>query len=106
MRRLLCLLAALLLTLIPCCVSAQEVGTSAKACIIIDEASGRVLISHNAEAALPMASTTKVMTALLAIELGDLDAPVTSAAMPLAYPVPASTWQREKPSPCGRCSMG
>ena len=86
MRRLFCLLAALLLTLLPCCVSAQEVGTSAKACIIIDEASGRVLISHNAEAALPMASTTKVMTALLAIELGDLDAPVTCSRNAFGVP--------------------
>lgn len=86
MRRLLCLLAALLLTLLPCCASAQEVGTSAKACIIIDEASGRVLISHNAEAALPMASTTKVMTALLAIELGDLDAPVTCSRNAFGVP--------------------
>ena len=84
--RLLCLLAALLLTLIPCCASAQEVGTSAKACIIIDEASGRVLLSHNAEAALPMASTTKVMTALLAIELGDLDAPVTCSRNAFGVP--------------------
>ncbi len=86
MRRLFCLLAALLLTLLPCCASAQEVGTSAKACIIIDEASGRVLLSHNAEAALPMASTTKVMTALLAIELGDLDAPVTCSRNAFGVP--------------------
>ena len=75
MRRLLLLLAAALL-LLPCRAEAEEVVTSAKACVIIDEVSGRVLLSHNAEAALPMASTTKVMTALLALEHGDLDAPV------------------------------
>ena len=77
MRRLLWLVAALILVLLPRCALAQEVSTSAKACVIIDENSGRVLLSHNAETALSMASTTKVMTALLAIELGDLDAPVT-----------------------------
>ena len=68
MRRLLLLLAAALL--LPFRAQAAEVGTSAKACVIIDAVSGRVLLSHNAEAALPMASTTKVMTALLALEAG------------------------------------
>ena len=85
MRRLLLLLAAALL-LIPCRAEAEEIGTSAKACVIIDEASGRVLLSHNAEAALPMASTTKVMTALLALENGDLDAPVTCSRNAFGVP--------------------
>lgn len=52
---------------------AEEVTTSAKACVIIDEDSGRVLLSHNAETPYPMASTTKVMTALLALENSHLD---------------------------------
>lgn len=56
---------------------AEEIATSAKACVVIDEASGRVLLSHSAETPLPMASTTKVMTALLALEHGELDDPVT-----------------------------
>ena len=85
MRRLILLLAAILL-LIPCRAEAEEVGTSAKSCIIIDEASGRVLLTHNAEAALPMASTTKVMTALLALENGDLDAPVTCSRTAFGVP--------------------
>lgn len=74
MKKLLALLAVLLL---PAAALAQEVSTSAKACIIVDAASGRTLLEHNAAAPLPMASTTKVMTALLALELGDLSAPVT-----------------------------
>ena len=37
----------------------------------------RVLSEYNARARLPMASTTKVMTALLAIERGNLGDPVT-----------------------------
>ena len=85
MRRLILLLAAILL-LIPCRAQAEEVGTSAKSCIIIAEASGRVLLAHNAEAALPMASTTKVMTALLALENGDLDAPVTCSRTAFGVP--------------------
>ena len=75
-----------------CCPSlgqAQEVGTSAKACVIIDQASGRVLLSHNADAALPMASTTKVMTALLALERGRLTDPVTCG--PQAFGVPGTS---------------
>ena len=77
MRRFAALLAACAAMLLPVRGSAEEVGTSALSCVVIDEASGRVLLSHNAEAPLPMASTTKVMTALLALEYGDLDAPVT-----------------------------
>ncbi len=66
--------------------SAEEIGTSALACVIIDEASGRVLLSRNADAPLPMASTTKVMTALLALENGDLDAPVTCSRNAFGVP--------------------
>jgi len=86
MRRLgaLLLAAMCLLAILPA--SAEEVGTSAKACVIIDEASGRVLLSHNAETTLPMASTTKVMTALLALENGDLDAPVTCSRNAFGVP--------------------
>ena len=65
---------------------AQEVGTSATACVIIDQDSGRVLLSHNAEAALPMASTTKVMTALLALEKGRLTDPVTCSRNAFGVP--------------------
>lgn len=88
MRRLIVLATAVLLVLswLPRSASAEEVGTSAAACVIIDEASGRVLLSHNAEAHLPMASTTKVMTALLALENGDLDAEVTCSRNAFGVP--------------------
>lgn len=51
--------------------SAQAI--SAKSAILIDEDSGEVLFEQNADEVLPMASTTKIMTALVAIEMGDLD---------------------------------
>lgn len=51
--------------------------SSAKAACILDMETGRVLFEQNMHARLPMASTTKVMTALLAIEMGDLDSAVT-----------------------------
>lgn len=66
--------------------AAEEIGTSARACVVIDESSGRVLLQHNADLPLPMASTTKVMTALLALEQGDLDAPVTCSRNAFGVP--------------------
>ena len=86
MRRLFLLLLTLLCLTAAFPAAAQEISTSAKACVIIDETSGRILLSHNADAALPMASTTKVMTALLALELGDLDAPVTCSRTAFGVP--------------------
>ncbi|MDE5755066.1 MAG: D-alanyl-D-alanine carboxypeptidase [Oscillospiraceae bacterium] len=54
-------------------VSAEKLTTSAKACILIEAATGRILFEQNAQEKLPMASTTKIMTTLLTIESGDLD---------------------------------
>ena len=45
---------------------------SARSAVVIDTASGRVLYSHNSDAQMGMASTTKIMTALCAIEQGNL----------------------------------
>jgi D-alanyl-D-alanine carboxypeptidase (penicillin-binding protein 5/6) len=54
---------------------AREGGPSltARAAIIVDAASGEVLFERNASDPLPPASTTKVMTAILALESGRLD---------------------------------
>lgn len=46
---------------------------SAKSAILIDSDSGRVLYEHNSYEKLPMASTTKIMTGLLACESGELN---------------------------------
>ena len=54
--------------------SSAEVYTSAKSMCVIESSSKRVLYSKNEEQKLPMASTTKIMTAITAIESGvDLD---------------------------------
>lgn len=45
-------------------------GTSAKAAVVIDGYTGEILYSQNCDERLPMASTTKIMTALLLCELG------------------------------------
>ena len=51
----------------------EELSTDAKACIVIEAESGRILGGHNIHERLPMASTTKIMTALLALEADNLD---------------------------------
>ena len=86
MKKLFALMTALAALLLPSRSTAEEVGTSATACVIIDEASGRVLLRHNAETPLPMASTTKVMTALLALERGNLADPVTCSRNAFGVP--------------------
>lgn len=49
---------------------------TATAAFMIDAKTGEYLFSRNANARLPMASTTKIMTAILALESLDLDAKV------------------------------
>ncbi len=47
--------------------------------IVIESSTGRILHENNAETPLPMASTTKIMTAITAIECGDMDSVVTAS---------------------------
>ncbi len=48
-------------------------GISAKAAVLIDAQTGRIICAKNEHAVLPMASTTKIMTTLLMLESGNLD---------------------------------
>lgn len=61
----------ILLSIMPC--QALAVGTSAASSILMDVDSGRVLYEHNADKKMLIASTTKILTALVAIREGDLD---------------------------------
>ncbi|MCD7741949.1 MAG: D-alanyl-D-alanine carboxypeptidase [Ruminococcus sp.] len=54
-------------------ISAGAASSSAKSAIVIDALSGEVLYEQNAYERLPMASTTKIMSALIALESGNLD---------------------------------
>ena len=76
-KRILCCLAAFLLLYsgFPC--RAGAVGTSAASAILVDVNSGRVLYEQNADAKMLIASTTKIMTALVAIREGNLGDVVT-----------------------------
>ena len=70
-RFLCCTLAALCLySIFPCRILAVE--TSAASAILMDADSGRVLYERNADRKMLIASTTKILTALVAIEEGDL----------------------------------
>lgn len=67
----LCIAAVILLTFGSA--SADGLDVSAKGAILIESRTGKVLYAKNAHEKLPMASTTKIMTALLAIENGNLN---------------------------------
>lgn len=78
MRKILSFVLIFLSVLIPIKVSA--LGTLAKAAILINADTGEVIYEHNADERLPMASTTKIMTALLLCENGDLEKEITVTA--------------------------
>ncbi|MCQ2455561.1 MAG: D-alanyl-D-alanine carboxypeptidase [Clostridia bacterium] len=52
-------------------------GLSAKSCVVINGDTGDIIYAENADISLPMASTTKIMTALLLCEYGNLDKEIT-----------------------------
>lgn len=52
----------------PKVVMARDIPSSAKGMVVIEGNSNEILYSYNHEAELPMASTTKIVTAILAIE--------------------------------------
>jgi len=56
---------------------AEEVSTSATAAVLMDARTGEVLYAHNADRQMLIASTTKIMTALVALEQGQLQKEVT-----------------------------
>ncbi len=68
MKRVLVVLLAVLCLGVPAGASAP--GDSASAAIVVDAATGRVLYGHDTEVERPIASITKLMTALVAVERG------------------------------------
>ncbi len=80
-KRVITILLLGLLTWVPCMVTSQaqdwkrpeEPRVSARNAIVIEEATGKVLYEKNSRDLAYPASITKIMTALLAIESGDLD---------------------------------
>ena len=62
----------LLLSILLNIFTVNSYAISAKSAVLIDSLSGRVLYDYNAYEKMPMASTTKIMTGLLACESGKL----------------------------------
>ena len=80
MQRFICILLSLLLLPIGAGSCASEgLSVAAKGAVLIDAKSGRVLFGQNENERFPMASTTKIMTALLALENCALDEEVTAS---------------------------
>ena len=52
--------------------SENKINLNCVSAIAIDQESGRILYSKNSSSILPMASTTKIMTAIVALEFGNL----------------------------------
>ena len=66
-----------LLGCVDCAAAQSAPQTGAEAFILMDAGSGRVLTGKNTERELAIASTTKIMTALVALETGNLSDKVT-----------------------------
>jgi serine-type D-Ala-D-Ala carboxypeptidase (penicillin-binding protein 5/6) len=69
--------------------TAEVFTASAKAAVLIEQQTGTVLYAQNETSPLPMASTTKVMTALMTLEYGHLDEVVVTGRN--AFGVPGSS---------------
>lgn len=75
MKKYLVVFICLCLCIFP--VKVKALSVDAKAAIVINADTGEVIFEQNANACLPMASTTKIMTALLLCESGGLDETLT-----------------------------
>ena len=74
-KRIICIL--LVLSNIGIKVDAQEI--SARSAVLYEPVTNRILYEKNAEQKLPMASTTKIITAITAIENGNLSDVITTS---------------------------
>ncbi len=89
LRRYICVLCCLLLLLRQTPGHAQEPEPGelyAQAAVLMDADSGRVLYDKNGAQVLAMASTTKIMTCILALELADLQETVEISAYAASMP--------------------
>ena len=78
MKRFLGLLLGLLMILPGwgiCHVTGEQLEVGAGAAVVMEASTGRLLFSQNPQKRLPIASTTKIMTALLTLEQPGLDEP-------------------------------
>ncbi len=81
-RMILCLPFLLLLSCLP--VQAEELSLSSASAVVMEADSGKVLFEKDAHTARPMASTTKLMTALVAAEALPLNKELTASGAAVA----------------------
>lgn len=85
-----CLLCAVLLCLLPiegiAAESVDENELNARAAALIDGDTGRVLYGKNEDTVMPMASTTKIMTCIIALEYGNLEDVYTVSSYAASMP--------------------
>lgn len=79
-RTIICLLTVVSLCFMLSAEVFAELGLSAASAVLIDASSGRIIYEKDANSRRPMASTTKIMTALVALESGNTDRTVTVPA--------------------------
>lgn len=65
---------------------ADELGLYAQSAVLMDAKTGRVLYGKNETFSRPMASTTKIMTCIIALEYGNLSDTVTASQNAAAQP--------------------
>ena len=89
MRKILCVLLAVVFvwgSLPVSAETAESVSVSAYAAVLYEPVSGTVLFEKNSREVLPVASTTKIMTALVALQFcDDLDAVLTVSESAVAF---------------------
>lgn len=66
--------------------TAETLSLTAQAAVMIDGDTGRILMGKNEDQVLPMASTTKIMTCILALENADLEEIVEVSAYAASMP--------------------
>lgn len=90
MKRIVAVIMSMLLSflvILPVRAQALEEGRLyAKAALLMDGENGRVLFGKNEEEPMPMASTTKIMTCIVALENGNLEDEVTISSYAASMP--------------------
>ncbi|CCJ34405.1 D-alanyl-D-alanine carboxypeptidase family protein [Caloramator australicus] len=89
MRRIFIVIFSLFILSVPCLnvlANSKELNLNCVAATILDQESGRILYSKNGNKILPMASTTKIMTAIVAIERGNIKDVVTVSTKAASVP--------------------
>lgn len=66
--------------------SDKDLDLYARSALLMDASNGRVLYEENGYAIMPMASTTKIMTCILALEYGNLEDTVTVSSYAASMP--------------------